>query len=211
MNLKEAFRYQNKLTEFIEECRSILSEESNVTIVKNTCFRKRVNPEAEDETTQTLPSSEFAGEITELVGFMVYLLGEKEKLFAAVRSAKGAMEFDLDSQVSLNSLRQSVGRTLQQMNDIRSSEQLITGGGTGYRFNAEGNQVSYRCDVKRVISINFDRSEVRSQLRKLFRTSEEISARIDLCLVTTQVGYEAPFDMSGTFAEAFHAYLGREE
>ncbi|MBQ4382554.1 MAG: hypothetical protein II794_07455, partial [Oscillospiraceae bacterium] len=78
-------------------------------------------------------------------------------------------------------------------------------------FNAEGNQVSYRCDVKRVITINFDRSEVRSQLKKLFRTSEEISARIDLCLVTTRVSYEAPFDMSGTFAEAFHTYLGREE
>ena len=34
-------------------------------------------------------------------------------------------------------------------------EQTISNGGTGYRFNAEGNQISYRCDVRRVTTINY--------------------------------------------------------
>ena len=35
---------------------------------------------------------------------------------------------------------------------------LVHGGGNGYRFNQDGNQVSYRCDVRRVTTINFDRN-----------------------------------------------------
>ena len=48
------------------------------------------------------------------------------------------------------------------MNDLRSSEQTISNGGTGYRFNAEGNQISYRCDVRRVTTINYDRKVIRA-------------------------------------------------
>ena len=92
------------------------------------------------------------------------------------------------------------------MNDLRSSEQTITGGGTGYRFNAEGNQISYRCDVKRVTTINYDRKVIRAELAKLNRQTDETSAKIDLCLVTSRVEYEPPFDVNASFAEAFEAY-----
>ena len=33
------------------------------------------------------------------------------------------------------------------MNGIRSSEQTIANGGTGYRFNTDGNQVTYRLSL----------------------------------------------------------------
>ncbi len=52
------------------------------------------------------------------------------------------------------------------MNDLRSSEVTLSNGGTGCRFNAEGNQISYRCDVRRVTTINFDRNYIRSELGK---------------------------------------------
>ena len=111
-----------------------------------------------------------------------------------------------DSEVSLNAVRQSVARTFKRMNDLRSSEQTIAGGGTGYRFNAEGNQISYRCDVKRVTTINYDRKVIRAELAKLNRQADETSAKIDLCLVTSKVEYEPPFDVNASFAEAFEAY-----
>ena len=111
------------------------------------------------------------------------------------------------SEVSLNAARQSIARTFKRMNDLRSSEQTIPNGGTGYRFNAEGNQISYRCDVKRVTTINYDRNVIRRELGKLNKASDETSAKLDLCLVTSTVDYEPPFDVNDSFADAFERFM----
>ena len=207
MNLKEAFRYQNKLQALLDEAQGILDCDSNVTNVANTYLRHKVMAEAEDETILDLPQTEYAQQITDIARFMVYLLEEKGRLFAAIRKAKDALDMDMDSEVSLNAARQSIARTFKRMNDLRSSEQLLSGGGTGYRFNAEGNQISYCCDVKRVTTINYDRKVIHAALSKLNRQADETSNRLDLCLVTSKVGYTVPFDVNASFAEAFETYL----
>lgn len=205
MNLKEAFRYQNKLQSLLEEAQNILDCDSNVTKVANTYLRHKVMAEAEDETVMDVPQTEYYEQITDIARFMLYLLEEKSRLFVAIRKAKDAL--DMDSEVSLNTARQSVARTFKRMNDLRSSEQMLSGGGTGYRFNAEGNQISYCCDVKRVTTINYDRKVIRSALTKLNQQADETSNRIDLCLVTSKVDYAPPFDVNASFAEAFETYL----
>ena len=207
MNLKEAFRYQNKLQSLLEEAQNILDCDSNVTKVANTYLRHKVMAEAEDETVMDVPQTEYYEQITDIARFMLYLLEEKSRLFAAIRKAKDALDMDMDSEVSLNAARQSVARTFKRMNDLRSSEQMLSGGGTGYRFNAEGNQISYCCDVKRVTTINYDRKVIRSALTKLNQQADETSNRIDLCLVTSKVDYAPPFDVNASFAEAFETYL----
>ena len=209
MNLKEAFRYQNKLQSFMDEAQSILARDANVTKVENTYLRHKVIAEAEDETVLVVPETEYYEQITDIARFLLYLLGEKEKLFAAVRKSKSELDIDMDSEVSLNSVRQSVARTFKRMNDLRSSEQTVSNGGTGYRFNAEGNQISYRCDVKRVTTINYDRKVIRTALGNLNQRSDETSAKIDLCLVTSKVEYTPPFDVNSSFAEAFEVYTGK--
>ena len=93
------------------------------------------------------------------------------------------------------------------MAGLRNSEVLISNGGTGYRFNNEGNQVSYRCDVKRVTTINYDRNVIRRELSKLNKASDETSAKLDLCLVTSTVDYEPPFDVNDSFADAFERFM----
>ena len=207
MNLKEAFRYQNKLQSLLEEAQNILDCDSNVTKVANTYLRHKVMAEAEDETVMDVPQTEYYEQITDIARFMLYLLEEKSRLFASIRKAKDALDMDMDSEVSLNTARQSVARTFKRMNDLRSSEQMLSGGGTGYRFNAEGNQISYCCDVKRVTTINYDRKVIRSALTKLNQQADETSNRIDLCLVTSKVDYAPPFDVNASFAEAFETYL----
>ena len=191
MNLKEAFRYQNKLQALLDEAQGILDCDSNVTNVANTYLRHKVMAEAEDETILDLPQTEYAQQITDIARFMLYLLEEKGRLFAAIRKAKDALDMDMD----------------KRMNDLRSSEQLLSGGGTGYRFNAEGNQIAYCCDVKRVTTINYDRKVIHAALGKLNRQADETSNRIDLCLVTSRVDYAVPFDVNASFAEAFETYL----
>ena len=206
MNLKEAFRYQNKLQLFMDEAQSILDRDSNVTKVENTYLRHKVMAEAEDETVLAAPETEYYEQITGIARFLLHLLNEREKLCAAIRKTKNGLDIDMDSAVSLNASRQSIARTFKRMNDLRSSEQTIAGGGTGYRFNAEGNQISYRCDVKCVTTINYDRKVIRAELSKLNGQADETSAKIDLCLVTSRVEYAPPFDVNASFAEAFEAY-----
>ncbi len=208
MNLKEAFRYQNKLQNFIDRAKAILDDESNLVRVKNTYLRHKVMPEAEDETVLVASGTEYYERITEVATFLIFLLGEKEKLSAAIRKSKDALDMDMDSEVALNAVRQSIALTFKAMNDLRSSEQTIANGGSGYRFNADGNQISYRCDVTRVTTINFNRNVIRAALEKLNRQADETSARIDLCLVTSTVDYEPPFDVNASFADAFEGYAG---
>ena len=206
MNLKEAFRFQNRLTAFLDETRAILGNEANVTREKITYLRGKVDPGAQDETVLVSPETEYFEQMTEMVRFMVWLLEEKGRLFSAIRRAKNALDVDMDAEVSLNAELQTVARTLRRMNDLRASEKTVSGGGTGYRFNAEGNQVAYRCDVKRVTSVNFDRNVVRRALMRLDKLSDEASAKLDLCLVTSKVDYVPPFDVNLSFREVFERF-----
>ena len=201
MNLKEAFRYQNKLQRLMEDAEDILSRDRNVVKVENTALLHKVNPDAADETTLELPETEYAGQITEIAVLLMFLLEERERLSRAIRAAKQNMDMDFDGEVSLNAKRQEIAAVLRHMGQIRSTENLYPGAGTGYKFNAEGNQVSYRCDLKKVTTINFDRNKVRALAGGLNRKSDRISSELDKHMVNTDVAYEAPFDVNDTFAD----------
>jgi len=207
MNLKEAFRYQNKLQKLMDEASNILCRDRNITKVENTHLRHKVMTEVEDETTVETPDTEYADQITNVVILLMYLLDLREKLSAAIRSAKQGLEIDFDGEVSLNSKRQDYARLFKHMGEIRSSEVIMPGMGSGYRFNAEGNQVSYRCDLKKVTTINFDRNRVKKFAASLNKQADAISAELDKCLVNTEVAFEPPFDVNDTFAEvlAWHS------
>ena len=209
MNLKEAFRYQNKLQLLLEETQRILGCEKNVMKVENTYLRRKVMQEAENETVEDMPATEYADRITELAGFMMFVLEEKEKLFRAIRDAKSSLKLDIDSETSLNAARQSSARVLMNMADLRSSEVTIANGGYGYRFNADGNQVSYKCDVKRVTTINFNRNVIRRYAKELNAKADGVSADIDRCVVNASVNYLTLFDVNSSFADVFEGYLER--
>lgn len=206
MNLKEAFRFQNKLGTLMDEAQGILGREANITKVENTYLRQKVYDGAEDETVVDTPPTEFADRITDVVKFMMHLMDQREKLSKAIHAAKNALPIDMDSEVGLNAKRQEIARVLKCMADVRNSEVLINGGGTGYRFNQEGNQVTYRCDVKRVTTINFDRKVVRNFAAEMNRRADAVSVELDRCLVNSEVSYEAPFDVNDSFAEIFGAF-----
>ena len=209
MNLKEAFRYQNKIERLMCEAKDILSRERNVTKVENTSLRHKVNPDAADETTLELPETEYADQITEIAVFLMFLLDEREKLSRSIREAKKAMDIDFDGEVSLNAKRQTISDIFRRMSEIRCSEKLHPNMGVGYKFNAEGNQVSYRCDLKTVTTINFDRNKVRAYAAGLSKKADLISAELDKSMVNTEVDYESPFDVNDTFTEVLQWHIDR--
>ena len=144
------------------------------------------------------------------VEFLLRLLTEREKLSAAICRAKAGLDLPagLDGEVSLNGKRQEVAGLFRRMAGLHSSEVLISNGGVGYRFNNEGNQVSYRCDVKRVTTISFDRNQIRQMCTKLSRKADATSAALDAALINIPVEYTAPFDVNDPFAEVFEAFAG---
>lgn len=101
MNLKEAFRFQNKLTAMMDEAQEILGRDQNITRVQNTYLRKKVTGEAEDETTIEQPSTEYSEQITEVAVFLMELLTEREKLSAAIHKTKIRLDLPagLDGEV----------------------------------------------------------------------------------------------------------------
>ena len=210
MNLKEAFRFQNKLQSLMDEAERILADDRNITQVKVTALYKKAMPEQENETTVEPAPSEYADHIDAVAAFLLHLLGEREKLSRAICAAKERQEMDMDSEVSLNSTRQSLASFFRHMVDLRNSEKLLPGGATGYRFNAEGNQVPFRCDAKRVVTIHYDRNRVRSYLKQLTEKSDQVSAQLDRCLINSQVDYDAPFDVNDSFAAVFGDYQERQ-
>lgn len=199
MNLKDAFRAQNKLQSIMDEADCILRDSGNVLKVTTTHLRSKVMPDAQDTVIEDAAPSEYAAHINEVAAFLMAMLAEREKLSAAIHAAKASLPLDMDSEVGLNRVRQNLADCFRRMAALRSSEIMLSGGGIGYRFNGEGNQVTYRCDAKQVTTINFDRNKVRGMATELGRKADETSAQLDKCLVNTEVDYQLPFEMNDSF------------
>lgn len=208
MNLKDAFRYQNKMDAFIESAQTVLRSPGNITTTTDLYLRKKVVPAAENEEIVAEPSFEYADKITELVEFTAKLIDEKAKLYAAISEAKRTADIDIDSETALNKQRQAMARTLQRMLTSKSKETILQNQGTGYTMNNDGNQVQYRCDVKRVVTINFDRNVVQAKLKALNAKADEVSEAIDKAVINTQVDFTTDlFDVNDTFEDAFGRYV----
>ena len=198
MNLKDAFRAQNKLQDVMERASYILQDDDNILNVATTHLRSQVVPDEPDATVVRSPG-EYAEHINEVAAFLMEMLAQRERLCAAIRKAKAGLPVDLDSETGLNRVRQTLADTFRRMSALRNSEVVLDGVGKGYRFNSEGNQVSYRCDARRVTTINFNRTRVRGLATELGRKSDEVSAALDKCLVNTPVDYDLPFEMNDSF------------
>ncbi len=199
MNLKDAFRVQNKLQSVMSEAMDILEDHRNIVKVKTTHLRSRVMDDAQDVVVEENAPSEYAGHANEIAAFLMTMMEEREKLSQAIRNAKGKLTLDLDSEVGLNRQRQALARVFRGMTTLRNSEKIITDGGTGYRFNGEGNQVAYLCDAKQVVTIDFDRNKIRALASSLGQKSDALSMEMDKCLVNTEVDYVLPFDLNDSF------------
>lgn len=210
MNLKDAFRAQNKLQALMDEASCILQDRDNTLKVTTTHLRSKVMPEAQDAVTEDTAPSEYAEHINQVAAFLMVMLAEREKLSAAICAAKSKLPLDMDSETSLNRARQNLADIFRRMAVLRNSEVVLSNGGSGYRFNGEGNQVSYRCDAKRVTTINFDRNKIRGMATELGRKADEVSARLDQCIVNTVVEYVLPFEMNDSFDVILSDFIQRQ-
>ena len=94
MNLKDAFRAQNKLQALMDEAGEILQNQGNTLKVTTTHLRSKIMPEAQDAVTEEAAPSEYAEHINQVAVFLMAMLVEREKLSAAICAAKSKLRLD---------------------------------------------------------------------------------------------------------------------
>lgn len=199
MVLKEAYRYQNYLDNIIREAQSYLTKKDFITKTTQTHDRKKSNPDAENETVDVKTNYTVEFMPMDLVNFIVKAIDEKQKLSNAIVEAKKSTEIDIDSSIAMNKIKQGYISVLNMMANTKSSESVTRG--TGYKFNADGDQTSYYYDIENVTTISYDRNDVRGLAKKLQKETDDISTKLDLIQITTEVQFAPQFDINNTLEE----------
>ena len=208
MNLKEAFQTQNKIEELFNFARNYLDDEKNLVSVTEKHFRSKAAEGQSDESINIVVDDKFSPD--KVIDFLLMLIDEREKLARAIHAAKNSIAFDLDSAVDVNKKRHLAAESLRTLRQFKSSSLVEKNGGVGYVFNKEGNQTTYRYDIERVKTIDFDRNRVRELIAKLQAKADEVSREIDAALISTTVDYEFPFDAHASRLEVLEDYATRE-
>lgn len=187
MILKEAFRYQNYLTSLFVQATSYLSREDFITTTTQNHNRSMVNPDAQDEKIIVPKVFNVGYKPNDLIDFVVKLIDEKQKLSNAITEAKKSLDMDIDAAMSMNKSKQDFISVLRRMAAIKPTESEKEG--TSYKFNNDGDQVSYRYPVKEVKIIDYDRNAVKGLIGKYKKETDQISTARDRIDIMTDVDY----------------------
>lgn len=187
MILKEAFRYQNYLTSLFVQATSYLSREDFITTTTQNHNRSMVNPDAQDVKISVPKVFNVGYKPNDLIDFVVKLIDEKQKLSNAITEAKKSLDMDIDAAMSMNKSKQDFISVLRKMVSIKPTESEKEG--TSYKFNNDGDQVSYRYPVKEVKTIDYDRNSVKGLISKYKKETDKISTTRDRIDIMTDVDY----------------------
>ena len=199
MNLKESYRYANYLDGLLSTAYTYLRNKGFVTTTIEEHLRKQSNPDVENETIEVQRSFDVEFTPNNVVDFVVKVIEEKEKLSESIAKAKGTTEINIDNAIAMNKKKQGFVSVLNGIADIKPTEKVVNG--TGYKFNQEGNKVKYFYNVKQITSIDFDRKNIRNLIKKYAKETDDISTKLDLIEVTTNVEYDPLFNINDNFEE----------
>lgn len=207
MNLKEAFQAQNKIENLFDFVTGYLSDGKNLVSVTEKHFRSKAAEGQPDEKINIVVDDKFPPD--KVIDFLIMLIDERDKLAKAIHAAKASMKFDLDSAVDVNKKRHQAAATLRTLRNFKSLSLLEKNAGVGYVFNKDGNQTTYRYDIERVKTIDFDRNRVRELITKIQSKADKVSNEIDAALISTNVDYELPFEMHASSLEIIEDFVNK--
>ena len=199
MNLKESYRYANYLDDLLSTAYTYLRNKGFVTTTVEEHLRKQSNPDVENETIEVQKPFDVEFLPNDVIDFVVKVIEEKEKLSDSIAKAKYTTEINIDNAISMNKKKQGFVSVLNGIADIKPSETKTTS--KSYKFDINGEQKPYVYDVNRKTSIDFDRTDVRNLIKKYLKETDEISAKLDLIEITTQVDFVPAFDVNSKFEE----------
>lgn len=202
MNLKEAFRMQNRLSALLDEIKYLLDDRTNLVKRNEIHFHSKACPEMKNEEFSIKRSADRVSATPQkLFDLSLLLLEQKQALTRAIWKAKQKLSYDLDAEASVNSYRQRLQESFAKASLIKPSEDVVKNDGIGYCFNKEGNQVSYRYDIKYIQTLDFDRGFARQTAKNLSARMDSVSADIDAVKINTTVDFTPMFDPNESLEE----------
>lgn len=203
MNIKNAFRYQNFLSDVQRTALAkLLSVKSKQT---ETHMRTQSAPTATDEV-KDVENLDIAAGITadKCISLVFDIFDEKQALDKAIAEAKKNSEFDFDAELNINKTRRELVSALKPYLGLTNTEK--TGRASDYIFNAEGNQVSYSYPVKVVTELTFDKASLTEKVKTLSKDADDISDIADKFLLDTDLAFEPKFDIHDKFEDIIATY-----
>lgn len=195
MILKEAFRYQNYLAELKTDLVMFLRNRDNITQKEYKYLYSSANSDKADES--EIVKSEY--DINKVVGLIDTIIAEKESITRAISKVKSEISEDIDAELEINKFKSSFIDALEHMNTIKSSESKGTA--VDYKFNVNGEQLSYKFPTVTVETINFDRKKTKGMANTLSKQTDDTSNLIDKLNVTVNVDFEPRFNIKDSLED----------
>ena len=205
MNLKESYRYANFLDTLIGRSINLLNTENFTTVKEQTHLRHKSNPNADNEIVVVPKSFAIEANTMNIIDFSMIVFAEREALHNAIAEAKKKMEINMDAALSANKRKHDFIRTLQFLSGLKSAERQISG--NDYMLNAENNQVKYFYTINEVMTIDFDRNQVKGLMKRLLKETDETSNKLDALEITTEIDFTPIFDVNDTFEDLVETYV----
>lgn len=199
MNLKEAYTYANRLEDLYSTAINYLTSKTFITNTTQKHLRSKSNPEVADETIVVEKPNAIEFTPSQVVDFAIKLIDEKENLANAIAAAKSKAEINVDNAISINKSKQRFMRVLTGMANIKST--TTRDQSSDFRFNVNNEQVRYYYPVENIVSIDFDRNNVRNLAKKYAAETEKVSATLDSIVINTQIEFTPTFDINDTFED----------
>lgn len=199
MNLKEAYTYANRLEDLYSTAINYLTSKTFITNTTQKHLRSKSNPEVADETIVVEKPNAIEFTPSQVVDFAIKLIDEKENLANAIAVAKSKAEINVDNAISINKSKQRFMRVLTGMANIKST--TTRDQSSDFRFNVNNEQVRYYYPVENIVSIDFDRNNVRNLAKKYAAETEKVSATLDSIVINTQIEFTPTFDINDTFED----------
>lgn len=193
MVLKEAFEYANTIKTMSGNLAMIFSLNSKqMSKITETHMKSLVDPSLEDVVVDATPD-EYDPE--KLLKLHQILLEDNIALNKAIADAKMLLEFDIDEKIACNKVIRDAIKDLKTLLSIRKYSGKDSE--IGYRFNADGNQVSYKYNVVVESEPNFDRKMILEKVAKLMEEADETSMEIEKAIVNTNVNFKPQINYRG--------------
>lgn len=206
MNVSDAFRYQNVLSQWMSEAEKYMTNEQNMT--RKTVERRRssVLAGALDETTEETQERPVNVPNNIVIQFYLDIVDEKIMLAVAIENAKKDSKDagHIDATIQANRLRRRSIATLRTLSMMR--DHYNDGIETEYYIGADGEPKDYLYPTVIHYEVDFDRENVRSRIKQLLHVAEQASLGIEKELRSRRVSFKPKFDQTDTFYEALETY-----
>lgn len=209
MNLKDAFRYQNYLSDMLDKLSYNIAYMNPVKVTE-THNRSKACPEAEDEVIDATEQRFVNASIDDILEFMEDVEYEKGELSREIAKAKAATEFCLDAEMANNRTARKSANILKGL-IAKGGEKEEKKEGRSYRINVEGNQVPYSYEVVRHMEPDFDVDKVRERYKSKLSQADRTSSEIDRYLLDTNINFYPLFDINEHLEEAIVSFLKRKK